>query len=197
MTSFTKSELSLLQNQDFLLQKRQVTAKIVQLFGDFSQKLKSTATHQNFPFPTDTDDQLGKISKGENYKGLPYLVLDLPRLFQKERLFAFRTMFWWGHFFSFTLLIGGELLQQYPINPKQLQTSSSLPFYFCIHESPWEHHFESDNYLAISDLSRETMENHISQYRFIKISRKIPIDQWTDFEAIGLETYRYLLGLIE
>jgi len=48
-----------------------------------------------------------KISRGENYLGLPYLVLDYPRLFRPDAVLAIRTFFWWGHFFSSTLQLSG------------------------------------------------------------------------------------------
>ena len=54
-----------------------------------------------------------KISKGENYKGLPWLVLDYPRYFNKEDIFAIRTLFWWGNFFSITLHISGKYKMRY------------------------------------------------------------------------------------
>ena len=48
-----------------------------------------------------------KISKGENYRGLPYVMLDYPRLFGREEVLAIRTFFWWGHGFSVTLHLKG------------------------------------------------------------------------------------------
>ncbi|MEI9808974.1 MAG: hypothetical protein WDO16_14545 [Bacteroidota bacterium] len=54
-----------------------------------------------------------KISKGENYKGLPYLVLDYPRYFEKDNHFAVRSMFWWGNFFSSTLHLSGIYKKKY------------------------------------------------------------------------------------
>ena len=53
-----------------------------------------------------------KISKGENYKDLPYVMLDYPRCFQKEKTIAIRTFFWWGNFFSINLQLSGEYKEQ-------------------------------------------------------------------------------------
>ena len=50
-----------------------------------------------------------KIAKGENYLQLPYVLLDYPRCFDKENIFAIRTMFWWGNFFSITLHLSGSI----------------------------------------------------------------------------------------
>ena len=51
----------------------------------------------------------GKISRGENYRGLPYLILDYPAYFSQKDIFAFRTMFWWGHFFQCRTTSTGDI----------------------------------------------------------------------------------------
>ena len=53
-----------------------------------------------------------KISKGENM-GLPWVMLDYPRLFGQEDVLAIRTMFWWGHCFSVTLHLKGRYYGAY------------------------------------------------------------------------------------
>ena len=50
-----------------------------------------------------------KITRGENYQLLPYVILDYPRCFQKEQVFAIRTMFWWGKGISITLHVSGNV----------------------------------------------------------------------------------------
>src|SRR6187402_1143085 len=60
------------------------------------------------PFPEEIFRTDPKISRGENYKGLPYVILDYPRLFGREDVFAVRTMFWWGHSFHVTLHLKGK-----------------------------------------------------------------------------------------
>ena len=54
-----------------------------------------------------------KISKGEKYKGLPWVMLDYPRIFGKEDIMAIGTRFWWGHYFSVTLHLKGGYLRTY------------------------------------------------------------------------------------
>ena len=57
-----------------------------------------------------------KISKGENYNGFPYIILDFPSTFSKENIFAVRTMFWWGNFISITLHLKGSYKNMYAAN---------------------------------------------------------------------------------
>jgi len=54
-----------------------------------------------------------RISKGENYKGLPWVVLDYPRCFGRDDVLAVRTLFWWGHYFSVTLHLKGSYKEMF------------------------------------------------------------------------------------
>jgi hypothetical protein len=45
----------------------------------------------------------GKISRGENHRGYPYMVLDYPRNFALYSGVSLRTLIWWGHYIKITL----------------------------------------------------------------------------------------------
>ena len=42
----------------------------------------------------ETELKNGRVFKGEYYRDLPFVTLDFPRIFEKENVFAYRTMFW-------------------------------------------------------------------------------------------------------
>ena len=88
-----EKELLILQDTDFLLTKTTVLEKINELLGQTREELKESVENSNFSFPNGIDLLNGKISKGENYKNLPYMVLDYPALFTTKTVFAYRTMF--------------------------------------------------------------------------------------------------------
>jgi hypothetical protein len=98
---FSQEELELVENAGLILTKNTIIRKIHELFGLISEQMKSEL--QIASLPEEIKQTSPKISKGENYKGLPYVVLDYPRLFTRENIFAVRTLFWWGHYFSVTL----------------------------------------------------------------------------------------------
>src|SRR4051812_17613378 len=99
------AEQHLITNAEVLLTKNRVITKIKGLLEDVQdQMLQRAVTFSNAHiFQTGP-----KISRGENYLGLPYLVLDYPRVFQQHDIFAIRSFFWWGHFFSSTLHVSGH-----------------------------------------------------------------------------------------
>lgn len=191
----SSSELEILADRSFLQLKEAISKKIVKQLAEIENELKQVVKTSNFDFPTSAFTQSGKISKGENYRGLPYFILDYPRLFTKKETFAFRAMLWWGHEFSCTLHIGGEqlgLLDDHHI--RKIHDAKDL--YFCIENSPWEYHFESDNYCLMSELTLEEIKTHMAKNKFIKISRYIPVKAWDSYKSFTLESFaRYLILL--
>src|ERR1035437_2728368 len=107
---FTPTELETIYNKKFFLVKASATGKIELLFTEVRDEIKSVIAKENMVLPKEVDAQTGKLFRGENYLYLPYLVLDYPKNFSKESIFSFRTMLWWGNFFSFTLHLQGKAL---------------------------------------------------------------------------------------
>src|SRR5438105_15186190 len=106
----SSKEMELVTNADWILTKNTIIEKTKILFGELQEVMTSTFN------PVAANDYTRvppKISKGENYRGLPYLILDYPRLFEKENILAIRTMFWWGNFFSITLHLAGSYKKQH------------------------------------------------------------------------------------
>jgi hypothetical protein len=133
-----------------------------------------------------------KISKGENYKGLPYLILDYPRLFEHENLpdrqagiFAIRTMFWWGNFFSVTLHLSGVYKKE--MEEKLIASYNNIKeknYYCCKNEDPWEHHFEEGNYVPVIEMNKNDFEKIVCEKSFVKLAKKISLQNWDDAESL-------------
>src|SRR5262245_60824558 len=108
MTEQTKihllpAEMELVSSPEIILTKNAILQKIKLFFEGLQVKQSEILKDYSAQLPEDILKISPKISKGENYKGLPWLVLDNPRFFQHKNIFAIRTMFWWGNFFSITL----------------------------------------------------------------------------------------------
>lgn len=189
-------EAALIERSDWILTKNNIIVKVQMLFGSLqnSQQPYISKLYDRHP---EIAAYHPKISKGENYRGLPYLVLDHPRCFEKNALMAIRTMFWWGHFFSVTLQLDGKYKKLY-----EDKLASSFPelvaqdLFICQHTDPWEYHYEEENYLPVKDLSKDHLETIIHSMAFIKISAKIPLNQWEDAETILTEKYQKLIAIL-
>lgn len=166
---FTEAELEYLSDSDFLLTKRRVIDKVIHSFADLEKDLKKLVSTSDYQFPPDIQLQAGKISRGENYRGLPYVILDYPRLFSHEAIFAYRTMFWWGNFFSNTLHVSGSALEYLPV-----LKNSSFPLYIQCNGDQWDHSLESAE-LITANKKVELAEGSVS---FVKVSQKISLSEY-------------------
>ena len=190
----TEKELLTIKDTDFLLTKGIVTDKIYKLFELTRAELKKSVENSNFSFPEGTDLLDGKISKGEYYRNLPYLVLDYPAQFSSESVFAFRTMFWWGNFFSATLHLEGVALNSYrDIIANNLNQLLNQNIYIGVGESPWQYHYGEDNYVPL----RETHVDHINECRFLKLSKKIEIDKWNEVTGFTTNFFETILSVLK
>ena len=134
-----------------------------------------------------------KITAGENYKGLPYLVMDYPRVFERQDLMTFRTMIWWGNEASLTLHLQGKYWDKYQnLVIKNLKETASQNLNWCVNSTPWEYHFEPDNYLPISDVS-----DFSNDKKFCKISRKLPLSSLEKLPTFIEESTTLFLTLLE
>ncbi len=122
-----------------------------------------------------------KISRGENYLGLPYVMLDYPKFFGKEDQFAIRVFFWWGNFFSISLQAQGRFkdrLQEKLL--QQLNWLNTHQFHLCIHSDPWRHEFTTDNLVPLENMQEAEIRQRMGEKEFVKISARIGVDQWEE-----------------
>lgn len=187
----SKDELKAAGDCNFFAVKSRVTKKIYHQYANAIRISNDEKIFQKIHFPPGTDFTTGKIAKGENYLGLPYILLDFPRNFNPKHLLTIRTMFWWGNFLSSTLLLSVEgnepmcnnILRHYSKIKKQ-------DIWLCVNDSPWIHHFEQDNYRKAYTVSGKEAQDMIDRNGFIKIARKIPVTALNQAENFMLESFR-------
>ncbi len=189
-----EKELLILQDTDFLLTKATTINKIYNLLELTRDKLKTIVENSNFSFPDGIDLLNGKISKGENYRNLPYMVLDYPALFTTKTVFAYRTMFWWGNFFSATLHLEGIELNYYR-NSIALNLDKLLKqdIYIGIGDTPWQYYYEEENYTLLN----EEHIDFITNCKFLKLSKKIELKKWSDVPEFSTSFIEQILSVLK
>lgn len=181
-------ESELVQNGEFLLTKNRVISKVMELFGELSMDMQQSGKVAGQP---------PKISRGEQYQGLPYVILDFPRFFSKEDIFAFRTMFWWGNYFIQTIHLRGKYLESFgPEVIGHLELFRAAGFEVFDSEEEWHHDFEKGHFQPIEKLGEEGIREIIRQNSFLKISVKIPLNDFEEAYEKFLFNYQLLLGII-
>lgn len=193
----SEDEASLVKRADWILTKNVIIKKVQHLLEgvlDLQQEMIHPFLSQ---LPKEIFIPSPKISKGENYRGLPYLVLDHPRYFKKENTFAIRTLFWWGNFFSTTLHLEGDYKLRYEENIRKAFASlQEKDFFINTNTDPWEHHFEADNYTALKNIDAPGFDSLTRNSSFIKLSNKISLDQWDTAEKDLSEIFRQLILIL-
>ncbi len=188
-------ETEFLTDTGWILTKQAIIEKIYSFFGEMHQVYKTISTNEKKFLAGLNLIKNGKISKGENYLGLPYVILDYPALFKKDNIFAIRTMFWWGNFFSITLHISGQRNMQNISLPNLLSHLKEKDFFVCINEDEWHHTFENTNYIAVNQMDKKQRAS-VCKKNFIKISKKIELKRWHETPNFLEKSYRELIELI-
>lgn len=186
--TLSKDELELVTNAQILLTKNDIIKKVFDLFGELAEAYVIAARDV---LPQEVRSITPKISRGENYLGLPYVMLDYPRFFQKEEMFAIRTFFWWGNFFSLTLQLSGGYQNRSGPSLQEAISSGYFEGWF-INDSieMWDHHFEETNYKPV------TITVELSNKKFIKLATKIPLQEWDNASLFLLESFNKLIKVL-
>ncbi len=195
--ALSPEEMDLVQNADLILTKNRIMQKAWLLLEGLQESLVEHVSLTPNSLPSEILTTPAKISKGENYQGLPYLVLDYPRHFEKENIFTIRNMFWWGNFFSITIQLSGMYLKRFA---EKISASycyfSDNDYFINASDSEWEHHFEPTNYIRVNTLTENEFRDRLSS-SFIKIAKKIDLGEWENAPALLQDNFTGLVKLLD
>lgn len=168
---FTPEEQQVLGEKRFFEVRMGVEQKLLQLFGLLRDALGKTSAAYAPLYPPGTDYKTGKISKGENYNGYPYRVLDFPRLFAGPNMFACRCMLLWGHHYAFHVLLAGPVVHtlrtRLACRTEQL---AQVPLLLATHETPWQWAYAPAHYATIGSLPLDKLQYLLTEAPFLKLS---------------------------
>ncbi|PVD54199.1 hypothetical protein DC498_02115 [Terrimonas sp.] len=188
---FSENELNLAADIDFILTKNRIIEKVYSLFGLLAGTYVKLGKDL---LPQETASNSPKISRGENYKGLPYVMLDYPRFFTREDVLAIRTMFWWGNDLSITLHLKGKFKPADPAMFFKLNESDPSSWYLQLSDDEWLHHKTAISHKRVIDLTSGEMNNlMIRKTPFVKIARFYPLQQWCNADKFFEKSFSSLI----
>jgi hypothetical protein len=187
----------LISNTEWILTKHSIVEKVSVLLssqveninGQFIKPLSADFPELAFCLP--------KISKGEKYHSLPYVILDYPGIFSRTEVFALRTMFWWGNFFSVTLHLSGKYKTGLDKIVLKNIGHSNEGLYINCGDDEWQHHFEETNYSRVAGMGEGELSKKIVQSSFIKIALKYDLSDWNNMDNLLKEAYSKLAFMIK
>lgn len=186
------AEMDLFSNAQIILTKNTIISKTILLLEELQLQMlaQNKSNSEIFDIPP-------KITRGENYLGLPYVILDYPRKYQGKDLFFIRSMFWWGNFYSSTLHLAGSYKQKSYDNLKQeYHKLAAHNYYIGINSDPWLHQFEESNFQLINSLKEETYNDYLGRHDHIKIATHWPLKDWSKAPIRLLKSWKFLLDLV-
>lgn len=195
----SKNELALVTDASVILTKNLIIDKVYQLFGQLSDTYTGYLNKHKPYLPPEAFTIHPKIYKGEQYLGLPYIMLDCPRIYSAKDVFAIRCFFWWGNFFSITLHLGGHFLHAHANSLQQwIQQHTGQHWFIGVNTDAWQHHFGENNYCSIDIMGDKILEETLaSGQNFVKLAKKMPLEQWDNAVLFFTEEYKNLMQVFE
>jgi len=194
----SEDELLLMQNSDWILTKNSIIEKISRGFINLADQMQETVIASQLLADKSITPFSPKISKGEKYLGLPYIILDYPRIFGKKDILAIRTLFWWGNYCSITLHVKGVwrevVLRNVTSHLYQLYRNT---LYMSFSGNEWSHDLLDTDYIKLDQRFGEETLHKMKEAPFLKIAAKIEIGPWIVMEAELFEIFQSLVVLIK
>lgn len=137
--SFTSEEIALLRDDRFFRVREQMVERVRRAFERLRERLHLHLAGGTYLMPPSASLRESRYGRGEHLDEMPYAFLDCPSYFDRESFFTFRTLFWWGHEMSFTLLLAGEHLPEYRQRLiRNLGILEALEVHVSTADTPWD-----------------------------------------------------------
>ena len=177
-------EMALVKDPQWILTKRSVMEKVGVLLGDLAAGYRPLA-------PDPWKDRFPKISRGENYRGLPYMILDYPAVFDRNDILAVRTLFWWGHYFSLTLHLKGRYQRLYSGRVLEgIRSSAQGGWRVSVSDDEWVHAVHDSAYVPA-----EEWEPGVSEGKpYLKTAVMVPLENWEQAPSLLEERFQEIMG---
>jgi hypothetical protein len=194
---FDEKEFRLLSSASAMRTKLTATEKMQKLLELTRQSIDKKIERTDPRWHRAIHWQPPKISRGENYNGLPYLVLDHPRYYRRPDILSFRILFWWGKYFCHSLHISGKFLevnrQRFTANHAALQGKN---VFLGVGPNPWNYIFDDANYKSLDALSSAEFSKAVQHTDHLKISVQWPLDQWAGLPAASPDILTLFMKLL-
>lgn len=162
----TKHELHIISDADFMRTKQLLIKNISNYYNQIGEQLL-TKYHAD-------SGLTHKVTRGENYLDMPYVVLDVPQLKPNNISRKLRIMVWWGHYVSLQYFVEA--------NANNLKHAMQLPaqnYKILTTQSLFNNHLESADFVEPNQLH----EHSFSDLQYTKIAVSIPLNNLPNIEV--------------
>ncbi len=180
------NELELISNKSIIEQKQAAITNMVNRFHQLAATLTQELQKQNLWSENLFGGRHAKVTKGENFHGFPFVVLDTPQLGGGEIKVALRTLFWWGHHFSCQFII---IKENVSIDNNYLHKLIEFNTQIYTGEDLWEQNLLSSFFKPI--------KGSASAKNFLKLGMIIPLSDFEKLEEKAVAFYSCCLKMYQ
>jgi len=192
---FSNEELNFLMDETLFPLKRTVSDKIIDIFDDVESRIRKEILSAKIDFPDNFLLKNGKISRGENYNNQPYIVLDFPRSFDRNNIFTYRTIFWWGNYFSNSIIFSGSIYKTYENKILNgIDTIRNKGWLISFYSTPWKLEVGINGLSHIQEYSNQQIKDHLKKQGFINITR---IHKISEYQTLPLNSSIFFHDLLD
>jgi hypothetical protein len=172
-----EKELSLVRHVEVFQNKPAILKKVEKRLIGLQKALAKEIHLIADSLPDHLDLIKNQIVRGENHNGFPFISLDYPQNFSKTEMFTLRTLFWWGHYLGFSLILKGKRIESYLENLLENRHAESFKnIYVSLAPDPWEWKINKTNYSLINQISPDVLRKIIMELDYLKIIREFPVE---------------------
>jgi hypothetical protein len=170
-------ELSLIKHVELFQHKLTILKKAEHRLNGLQKALAKEIHLTADSLPEGLDLNKNQIVRGENHNGFPFISLDYPQNFSKTDMFTLRTLFWWGHYLGFSLILKGKRLESYLENLLENRNAECFKNIFVsLAPDPWEWEINKTNYSLIDQISPDGLRKTILELDYLKVIRVYPFE---------------------
>lgn len=173
-STFSNDQLELISDQNYIHRKNDLIRMVSYQMARIESEIQESPVQSMLP--QTLRSKRGKISKGENYLGMPWVALDAPAIFEKRSILAFRHLFLWGYSLSINLHISGHFLEQ--IELAKLTDLKNENWFHLTGDNAFLHHYEGGLHISLKELN----EDVIRQQGYLKLVAFTSLKDYAFFE---------------
>ena len=198
MIKWSDREIELVNEVEIFRLKPEIMKKAENRLTELKDALVREVSETKHLFPPHTDIVKGQIARGENYKGFPFVSLDMPQKFSREEMFTYRILFWWGHCLAFSFILKGKALHVWLSNILG-RKGKAKDIHFSLTPTPWEWDPNDQNYKLLLTMQDSELESVVAKNQYLKLVRfrsvSMPNFKSLNWATEGIEAFRIMTGL--
>lgn len=192
----TNTELEVASDTNFFDVKRELTTKIVMTLEQYGEILLQEIISPMLQ--KQGIQRVGvKVSRGENFKGYPYIVLDCPKLQNTNTEIICRTIFRWGHSWSLHFTVQGKTFERINKSLPDFLNVLATDWLVYTGENIWEQDTDSVFFVPMFSISEAAFTQTIKRQVFCKIATKINLSDAVEWPPFPQQKYQVLFDLLK